>query len=77
MPYNRLEELPTNITDPLPKAAQRLWMRAFNAAYQTCMKTGKKNVKDCEDVGRIAGWVNVKTKYKKGPNDTWVPKESK
>lgn len=73
MPYRRLEDLPSNVVDPLPKAAQKMWLEAFNSAFSTCTNSGKSS-RDCEDVARIAAWVKIKTKYKKGPDGNWKPK---
>ena len=62
MPYT-LGNPPDYIKN-LPKGAQKLFIVAFNSAYDD---TGD------DDKARIAGWSNVKRKYKK-VGDKWVKK---
>jgi len=73
MPYNKVSDLPNNVKNPLPSAAQKLWMRVFNAALRSCQSNGGKK---CEDVARIAAWAQVKSKYKKGKNGKWTRKKN-
>lgn len=70
MPYSSIDQLPPNVKKPLPKGAQDLWMRTFNAALNRCQSSRGKN---CEDVARIAAWSQVKSKYKK-TKDGWKRK---
>lgn len=55
MPYNSTQDLPSNVRKPLPLAAQKLYLRAFNAV----LREGGS-----EEQARIAAWHNVKTKYR-------------
>jgi cation transport regulator len=73
MPYDSLKDLPKNVTNPLPGAAQRMWLAAFNSAYNRC---SKEDGKDCETVARSIAWAAVKRKYKKGKDGKWVKKKS-
>ena len=34
MPYNSIQDLPSNVRKPLPMAAQKLYLRAFNAVLK-------------------------------------------
>lgn len=73
MPYNRISELPTNVKNPLPTGAQRIWMRVFNASLRSCER--RNSNADCETVARTAAWSQVKKEYKKGKDDKWVKKD--
>lgn len=74
MPYKRIEELPDNIKESLPKKAQKIWMSSFNNVLKSCVSGGKSESK-CEDVARIAAWVAVKAQYRKNKDGNWVLKE--
>jgi cation transport regulator len=76
MPYNSIDSLPPQIKDPLPVGAQKMWMRGFNSAYRDCKKRGRSD-SDCEEQGRIVGWVYVKTKYQKDGEGKWQLKKKK
>lgn len=65
MPYSRNSELPKSVKNNLPPAAQTIWRKAWNAAYQ---QYGSE-----ETAARVA-WAAVKKKYVKR-GDKWVPKE--
>ncbi len=66
MPYGSIDELPESVKG-LPVGAKKIFMAAFNAAYdeydgdeETCMKVA---------------WAAVKKAYKKDENGKWVKKE--
>lgn len=61
MPYKSIEELPSKVKKVLPKAAQKLFMEVFNAAFN---KYGE------EKAFKIA-WAAVKKRFKKKGN-RWV-----
>ena len=63
MPYNKLSELPENVSGVLPTPAQKIWMSAFNSAFE---KYG-------EDKARRIAWSAVKKRFKK-KEDKWVAK---
>lgn len=63
MPYS-LNNIPNYISN-IPIGAQKLFIAAFNSAY--------KNNGGNEEKSRIAGWSNVKRKYKK-QNGKWIKK---
>ena len=63
MPYS-LNNIPNYISN-IPIGAQKLFIAAFNSAY--------KNNGGNEEASRIAGWSNVKRRYKK-INGKWVKK---
>lgn len=76
MPYRTVKDLPQNVLNPLPSPAQKIWLKTFNSALKSCINSGNKE-SDCEDVARIAAWVQVRTRYKKGPDGVWIPKKNK
>jgi cation transport regulator len=76
MPYSKISDLPSNVKNPLPTGAQRLWMSVFNSNHSRCTKNGGSS-SSCDDVARIAAWGAVKKKYKKGKDGKWAPKKSK
>ncbi len=63
MPYNYPEKVP-NYLKNLPDGAQKIFIAAFNAEYES-----SKN----EEKARQAGWGAVKNKYKK-VGDKWIMK---
>ena len=64
MPYSI--ENPPDFLGTLPKGAQKLFIEAFNSVSGSGGK---------EDEARIAGWGNVKLKYKKS-GKKWVAKSA-
>jgi len=76
MPYNNISELPENVRGVLPEHAQDIYKEAFNSAYEE-YKDPKKRRGDAdrEEVAHKVAWSAVKTKYKKGDDDTWHPKK--
>ena len=63
MPYSSINELPSGVKDALPTAAERIFMAAFNAAYE---EHGE------ESAMKIA-WAAVKSAgYSKNQEGNWV-----
>ena len=62
-PYKTINDLPDNVKNVLPQAAQSIWMRVFNESYPKG-----------EDYARKVAWSVVKRLYKK-VGDKWVPKK--
>jgi len=67
-PYSTPADLPANVKDVLPEAAQRQWMEVFNSVYK---RTGGN-----EDRARKAAWSVIKKRFKKGPSGKWVLKKA-
>lgn len=63
MPYNNISELPESVKNVLPKPAQKLFMKVFNASFD---KYG-------EDRAFKIAWAAVKKRFKKKGN-IWVAK---
>lgn len=70
MPYSSNSELPSNVKEPLPEAAQTTYREAFNSAYEgTC-----KDREDRDACASKIAWSAVKKNFKKGEGGKWTPK---
>ncbi len=65
MPFDRLDDLPDQIKDNLPRQAQEIWMEAYNSALS---EYGEE-----ETAAKVA-WAAVKNKYKKSESGEWSEK---
>lgn len=66
MPYNKLSELPKNVTNNLPKHAQEIYRAAFNHALETYKDSEKRKGNDSlEEVAHKVAWSAVEQKYTK------------
>jgi cation transport regulator len=72
MPYNKPSELPPKVKDHLPAGAQKIYMEAFNHAWEQ-YKSSQKRTRggDREAVAHRVAWAAVKKKYKKGEDNDW------
>lgn len=68
MPYTSIDQLPDPVRNSLPQPAQRIFMKAFNSAYDS-LETA-----DEVPAFKIA-WSAVKRRYHK-VEGRWVKKES-
>ena len=62
MPYRVISDLPDSVSKALPKGAQELFLKVFNAAYSS--------YDDEETVFKVA-WAAVKKSYKKDSQGKW------
>lgn len=80
MPYNKLADLPDSVKK-LPKAAQGIWMDAFNSSYKhnKCeWMVDEKKQKECETTCFKIAWGAVKRNYYKDEKSgKWKEKEFK
>jgi cation transport regulator len=65
MPYESLENLPTEVKEKLPQGAQQIFMAAFNSASSDGMS---------EDAAVKVAWNSVKNSYEEGENGQWQHK---
>lgn len=74
MPYSSTEDLPASIRSALPDGGQRIFLAAFNAAYEgTC-----RNDPDLEECANRVAWAAVKEKYEKsGEDGAWTERTRK
>jgi cation transport regulator len=74
MPYSKLNELPDQVRDNLPKHAQEIYMEAYNSAWDQYSDPHKrKGDASREETAHKVAWSAVKSKYTK-KNDKWVEK---
>jgi cation transport regulator len=67
VPYEKLTDLPDNVTDNLPKHAQEIYRAAYNSAEEQY---------DEEDRRHRVAWAAVKDKYEKDEDSgEWVEKD--
>ncbi|MBW2636982.1 MAG: ChaB family protein, partial [Deltaproteobacteria bacterium] len=68
MPYKSISDLPEPVRKALPKHAQEIYLKAFNAAYETTCK----NRKDRDACAAKIAWAAVKKVYKRTSDGKWV-----
>ncbi|MDB5160008.1 MAG: putative cation transport regulator [Candidatus Saccharibacteria bacterium] len=77
MPYNNTNELPTSVKNVLPEHAQDIYKEAFNSAYDEYSSPSKRRGNEGqEETAHKVAWAAVKSKYEKGADEKWHPKES-
>lgn len=77
MPYHSLNELPDPVQKHLPKHAQDIYKEAFNSAWDEYKnKEDRRGDDSREEVAHKVAWSAVKTKYEKGSDNDWHPKEN-
>lgn len=70
MPYNSTDDLPESVKNNLPSHAQRIYMKAFNSAWDgTC-----KDSDDKEACSAKVAWSAVKNSYEKDEEGSWHKK---
>jgi cation transport regulator len=76
MPYSNINELPDSVKHVLPKHAQDIYKEAFNSAYDEYKDPkDRRGDEDREEVAHKVAWKAVKSKYEKGDDDKWHPKQ--
>ena len=74
MPYASIDDLPKAVRDHLPKAAQKIYLGAFNSAWEEYASPGKRRAGTTrEETAHRVAWTAVKAKYTKR-GDRWVRK---
>ncbi|MDA3970295.1 MAG: ChaB family protein [Desulfobulbaceae bacterium] len=72
MPYGRNRELPAQVRDNLPEAAQTIYRKSFNSAWNQYDSPEKRRGKaDREETAHRVAWSAVKQAYEKGDSGTW------
>ena len=66
MPYEKVDDLPENVRNNLPKHAQEIYLKAYNTAWDE-YKDPKDRRGDAsrEEVSHRVAWAAVKQKYDK------------
>jgi cation transport regulator len=66
MPYHRLEDLPDNVTNVLPKHAQEIYRGAFNNAWEEYKDPDeRRGDASREETAHKVAWAAVKKEYEK------------
>jgi cation transport regulator len=74
MPYDKISELPDQVTDNLPKHAQEIFLAAYNNAYdEYADPKDRRGDSGREETAMKVAWSAVKQSYQK-EGDRWVKK---
>jgi cation transport regulator len=74
MPYQKINDLPAQVKDNLPKHAQEIYMEAYNSAWDQYADPDKRQGDDSrEETAHKVAWAAVKKQYEK-KGDNWVKK---
>jgi cation transport regulator len=74
MPYHSTSELADKIKNNLPEHAQKIYLEAFNHAWDEYKSPKNRRSGSQEEVSHKVAWAAVKKKYEKGSDDKWHPK---
>ncbi|MFP4547844.1 MAG: ChaB family protein [Fidelibacterota bacterium] len=75
MPYDDINKLPKSVRNPLPKKAQKIFLAAYNNAWdQYKNKEDRQGDDSRETVAMKVAWSAVKQNYEK-KNGDWQPKK--
>ncbi|HEU5440729.1 MAG TPA: ChaB family protein [Ktedonobacterales bacterium] len=76
MPYSSTNELPESVRGHLPAHAQRIFMDAFNNAWDEYAAPGKRRGNESrEEAAFHVAWAAVKHEYRKDEaTGDWEPK---
>lgn len=75
MPYNKISELPEQVSKQLPVLAQHIFLKAYNVALEEYkMPSKRRDYSSLEETAYKVAWNAVKTKYEKGKNGFWKEK---
>jgi cation transport regulator len=76
MPYDNIEELPSNVRNPLPKEAQKIFKEAFNNAWERYKDMeDRRDDTTREEAAMKVAWSAVKRSYHKNDQGKWVRKD--
>ncbi len=77
LPYKDIGELPDQVKNNLPTEAQRIFLKAFNAAWKQYDDSSKRRGSESrEEVANKVAWSAVKKQYGKDPSSgDWKKKE--
>lgn len=76
MPYDNLSDLPDAVKDVLPKHAQEIYCAAYNSAWDEYKDPSeRRDDASREEVSHRVAWAAVGSKYQKGDDGNWHPKD--
>lgn len=77
MVYKKIQDLPDQVKDNLPKHAQDIFKEAFNSAWEQYKDPKSRNSNESrEEVANKVAWSAVKNVYTKNKKGNWVKKDS-
>ncbi len=78
MPYHKVQDLPDAVREHMPEHAQKIYMEAFNNAWDTYQDSKKRRGNESqEEAARKVAWAAVKHEYKKdAKSGEWVKKKA-
>jgi len=77
MPYDSVGDLPDRVKNNLPKAAQKIYMEAYNSAHDEYKNPKKRRAHaSLEETAAKVAWAAVKKKFEKSGDD-WHEKKEK
>ncbi len=66
MPYKKTADLPDSVREHMPEHAQKIYMEAFNNAWDEYKDPKKRRGSESqEETARKVAWAAVKHEYKK------------
>jgi cation transport regulator len=75
MPYRGTDDLPAPVRDHLPPHAQKIFLEAYNSAYEEYADPDKRRGDaSLEETANRVAWAAVKRKYVKA-GDRWVQRD--
>lgn len=77
MPYKSVKDLPESVQKNLPEHAQKIYLEAFNNAWEEYAKPGdRKGGASREETAFKVAWSAVKKTYEKDEKSgVWKPKK--
>lgn len=78
MPYQKVRDLPESVRDNLPEHAQKIYMEAFNSAWEEFDEPEERRGDATrEETAHKVAWAAVKRKYEKDEaTGRWRAKDS-
>ena len=78
MPYKSTEDLPEQVKGNLPQHAQKIFLDAFNHAWEEYSDPKKRRGRESQEQTAFkVAWAAVKREYQKKPgSDEWEPKQT-
>jgi cation transport regulator len=71
MPYDKVSDLPDNVSSQLPKHAQEIYRSAFNSAWEQYKNpSDRRGDASREETAHKVAWAAVKKQYEK-QGDKW------
>jgi cation transport regulator len=75
MPYKKVVDLPESVKNHLPSHAQKVYMEAFNHAFEEYANpSNRRDDSSLEETSHKVAWSAVKNTYHKNEKGKWVKK---